>query len=176
VNPLFDRHARERLERVDAALSESAGAWRRAPSPELRERILASIDAAPQPARSEPVLARRATRTLWLALAASCLIAWVAWQSRSSSVPSRAPVANVAPGADGERPGVERTVVHVSAESLVRGAWEKLSAPSIARSLDRPLVAEVGNMRADALRAVDFFVARVSLPPSRSPANRAHGN
>ncbi len=104
--------------------------------------------------------------TLWLALAASCLIAWLAWQSRSSSLPSGPPVAG------GAGPSVHRTVVHVSAESLVRQAWAQLTAPSIARSLDRPLVAEVGHMRADAQRAVDFLVARVSLPAG----TRAHGD
>lgn len=168
MNPLFDKRARERLERVDAALSHDAPEWRRSPSPELRERILASIDASPRPGAdsAQTVLTPRAAQTLWLALAASCLIAWLAWQSRGSPVPSGPAVAR------GEVSSAERTVVHVSAESLVRGAWEQLSAPSIARSLDRPLAAEVGNMRADALRAVDFLVARVSLPNG----TRARGN
>ncbi len=168
MNPLFDRHARERLERVDAALSESARDWRRAPSPELRGRILASIDSLPRPGSdsARTRLTPRATQTLWLALAASCLIAWLAWQSRGATVPSGPTVAS------GEAAGVQRTVVHVSAETLVRRAWEQLSAPSIARSLDRPLVAEVGHMREDALRAVDFLVARVSLPVG----TRARGN
>lgn len=144
--PLFDRRSRERLERVGAALSESAPAWRRAPPPELRARILAAVDA-----RSRPSHTSTRSRTAWVALAAGIVIAVLAWQA---AVP---PV---------------RSLADPLAESLVRRAWTGLPAPSIARALDRPLVAEVGHMRADVTRAFDFLVARVSLPL----ATRAHSD
>lgn len=144
MNPLFDRQAHER---VEAALRHGAPSWRRAPSADLRERIESSIEAGPTRVRSDDVRRPSRVRRAWIAASAALVIGWLAWQA-----------AQPAPPRD------ERRIVLVSAGELVQTARNELTAPSIARSLDRPLVAEVGRMRADARRAVDFLVARVTLP------------
>jgi len=79
--------------------------------------------------------------------AAAVFVAWLAWQ------------ANAPP-----RPNEARVAVRVPAEELLRQVRAQLTAPSLARSIEQPLVAEAQRMRSDARRAVDFLVARVSLP------------
>lgn len=133
------RAARERRRSIEIALSESAAARRRAPSPELQARILRAVDVVPYAAVA--TRAARRTRSAWIALAAAVLIAWCAWHAAVSPRASNAPT--IAAG---------RTVV--------REALAVLRSPD----LEQPLVAEVGHMRSDVSRAFDFLLSRVTGP------------